>query len=111
MSEITPNAKGPARIQGAPATIEPTPIPASEVRPEDIGKLAIEYRDGQPVIVVGGGKYVPAGLTAIDAEGKVVAAYTAGSAATTPAPGTSRSLSLTDDVHLDGSVTMVVAYL
>ncbi|MFE6904098.1 hypothetical protein ACFVFJ_46130 [Streptomyces sp. NPDC057717] len=76
MSETTPNAKGPAKVQMSPAQManlglspspeatasEPTPIPADQVKPEDIATLSIEYRDGQPVVVASGGKYVPSEL-------------------------------------------------
>lgn len=77
MSETTPNAKGPAKAQMSPEMMaslgltptpeatspqEPTLIPATEVKPEDIGTLSIEYRDGQPVIVVRGGTVIPARL-------------------------------------------------
>ncbi|MFD9302236.1 M36 family metallopeptidase [Streptomyces sp. NPDC060048] len=84
MSETTPEANdhGPAPVQMSPGQAAklgltptpegttptaPTPIPADQVKPEDIGRLAIEYRDGQPVIVVSGGKYVPAGLRVVHA--------------------------------------------
>ncbi|MFF2960486.1 hypothetical protein ACFVT1_16580 [Streptomyces sp. NPDC057963] len=69
MPEYTPNAKGPAPFQGTPGAAEPALIPSTEVRPEDIGKLSIEYRDEQPVIVVSGGKYIPAHIPAIDKSG------------------------------------------
>ncbi|MFD4946685.1 hypothetical protein ACFWNT_30175 [Streptomyces sp. NPDC058409] len=69
MPEYTPNAKGPAPAQYKPAATEatgPVRVPLSEVKPEDIAPLAIEYRDGMPVIVVGSGTVLPAGLTAVD---------------------------------------------
>ncbi|MFB7860604.1 hypothetical protein [Streptomyces sp. NPDC056069] len=78
MPDATPNSKGPAPIQGTPQTTEPAPIPADQVKPEDIGTLSIEYRDGQPVIVVSGGKYIPAGLTVVDAGGHAVGLFSAG---------------------------------
>ncbi|MFE2273322.1 hypothetical protein ACFXB4_29315 [Streptomyces lavendulae] len=62
-------------------------VPASKVNPEDIGTLSIEYREGQPVIVVSGGKAVPAGLTVVDGSGSVVTAYTAGHASQVAARG------------------------
>ncbi|MGW2681403.1 hypothetical protein [Streptomyces sp. NPDC001436] len=34
----------------------------SEVNPEDVGTLSLRYADGQPVIVLSGGKYIPAKL-------------------------------------------------
>ncbi|MFD9304998.1 hypothetical protein ACFWCB_20450 [Streptomyces sp. NPDC060048] len=40
-------------------------IPAEQVKPEDIGTLSIEDRGGKPVIVVSGGKYVPAELSVV----------------------------------------------
>ncbi|MFF4104375.1 hypothetical protein [Streptomyces sp. NPDC001903] len=100
MSKTTPEANdhGPAPTQMSPEQaanlgLTPTPegavptelvlIPASEVKPEDIGTLSIEYREGQPVIVVSGGTVIPAGLTVADASGDAVAAYTAGPIETT----------------------------
>ncbi|MFE3900136.1 hypothetical protein ACFXPY_07120 [Streptomyces sp. NPDC059153] len=75
MPEYTPNAKGPAPAQYKPTAAEAAPTPVDQVKPEDIGKLAIEYRDGQPVIVVSGGKYIPETLTAVAASGSAVATY------------------------------------
>ncbi|MFD3788814.1 hypothetical protein [Streptomyces cyaneofuscatus] len=77
MSETTPNQKGPAPATYKPAATEPAPIPADQVKPEDIGTLSIEYRDGQPVIVVSGGKSIPAGLTIVDETDAPVGAYVA----------------------------------
>ncbi|MFF4389945.1 hypothetical protein ACFY0G_24680 [Streptomyces sp. NPDC001552] len=89
MPETTPNSKGPAKVQMSPeqmaslglnptpaatAPAEPALIPADQVKPEDIGTLAIEYRDGQPVIVVSGGKYVPSELPVVNSSGAVYAA-------------------------------------
>ncbi|GBQ03573.1 hypothetical protein SSP531S_50480 [Streptomyces spongiicola] len=78
MSETTPNAKGPAPVQYTPEATEPVLIPADQVKPEDIGTLSIEYRGGQPVVVVSGGRYVPARLTVADGAGNAVAAYSVG---------------------------------
>ncbi|MFB6561733.1 MULTISPECIES: hypothetical protein [unclassified Streptomyces] len=84
MSETTPNAKGPAKVQmspeqmanlGLPPSPEPTApagptlIPADQVKPEDIATLSIEYRDGRPVVVVSGGKYVPSELPVANSSG------------------------------------------
>ncbi|MFD7630514.1 hypothetical protein ACFV7Q_31600 [Streptomyces sp. NPDC059851] len=71
MSETTPqvNSKGPAQVQYTPPAAEPELIPADQVKPEDIGTLSIEYRDGQPVIVVSGGSVIPARLTVVNASG------------------------------------------
>ncbi|MFB7860603.1 hypothetical protein [Streptomyces sp. NPDC056069] len=82
MPETTPNSKGPAPAQMSPeqaASLGLTPalIPADQVKPEDIGTLSIEYRDGKPVLVISGGKYVPVGLTAVDGSGNAVDAHTA----------------------------------
>ncbi|MCX5427695.1 hypothetical protein OHU11_08400 [Streptomyces sp. NBC_00257] len=77
MSESTPNAKGPAPVQYTPEATEPTLIPADQVKPEDIGTLSIEYRDGWAVVVASGGTYIPAGLTVVDRIGNAVAVYTA----------------------------------
>ncbi|MFD9487791.1 multicopper oxidase domain-containing protein [Streptomyces sp. NPDC059991] len=89
MSETTPNSKGPAKAQMSPeqmaslgltpaseaaAPAEPTLVPASEVKPEDIGTLSIEYRDGKPVIVVSGGSYIPATLMIADESGNAARA-------------------------------------
>ncbi|WHM36992.1 Hsp70 family protein [Streptomyces sp. BPTC-684] len=52
-------------------------MPVTEVNPEDIGTLAIEYRDDQPVVVVSGGKYIPASLTVVDNSGEPRAMFTA----------------------------------
>ncbi|MFF4408128.1 hypothetical protein [Streptomyces sp. NPDC001404] len=41
-------------------------VPADQVKPEDVGTLSIEYRDGQPVIVVSGGKYIPADIPMVN---------------------------------------------
>ncbi|MFD8980483.1 hypothetical protein [Streptomyces sp. NPDC059564] len=78
MSETTPNDHGPAPVQLTPEVTEPVFIPADQVKPEDIGTLSIEYRDGQPVIVVSGGTAIPAELTVLDAADHAVAAYSAG---------------------------------
>ncbi|MFE6498117.1 hypothetical protein [Streptomyces sp. NPDC057748] len=79
MSESTPNSKGPAKVQMSPESThaEPALVPVSEVNPEDVGTLALEYRDGQPVITVSGGKFIPAGLKVVSEDGEVAAAYRA----------------------------------
>ncbi|MGW2818917.1 hypothetical protein [Streptomyces sp. NPDC001415] len=77
MSEITPEAKGPAPVRLEATAGEPVLVPASKVRPEDIGTLAIEYRDGVPVIVVSGGKFIPAEIAVVNQEGVAVARVTA----------------------------------
>ncbi|MFJ9110242.1 hypothetical protein [Streptomyces sp. NPDC102283] len=84
MSETTPNSKGPAKVQLTPEQLasfgqtstpeatafkEPRLVPADQVEPEDIGKLAIEYRDGRPVVVVSDGKYVPSELPVVNSSG------------------------------------------
>ncbi|GHD80108.1 hypothetical protein ACFQL8_36070 [Streptomyces goshikiensis] len=81
MSETPPNSKRPAPIQLTPETPQPALIPADQVKPEDIGTLSIEYRDGQPVIVVSGGTVIPAGLKVVGSSGTAVASYTAGAKA------------------------------
>lgn len=45
-----------------------------EVRHEDIGTLSIEYRDGQSVVVVSGGKYIPSELPVVNNSGVAYAA-------------------------------------
>ncbi|MFF2618108.1 hypothetical protein [Kitasatospora sp. NPDC058046] len=90
MPEDTPNSKGPAKVQMSPeqmanlgltptpaatAPTEPARVPADQVKPEDIGTLAIEYRDGQPVIVVRGGSVIPAALAVVDASGNPAARF------------------------------------
>ncbi|KUO14086.1 hypothetical protein [Streptomyces sp. DSM 15324] len=74
MTETTPNSKGPAPIQLTPEVAEP--VLSSEVRPEDIATLAIEYHDGQPIIVASGGKYVPVALPVVAAGNAVAASRT-----------------------------------
>ncbi|GAA1246468.1 hypothetical protein GCM10009665_41750 [Kitasatospora nipponensis] len=88
MSETTPNAKGPAKVQMSPEQMaglgsppspqatapEPTLIPADQVKPEDVATLSIEYRDGRPVVVVSGGKYVPSELPVVNGSGTAGAA-------------------------------------
>ncbi|MGY0460891.1 hypothetical protein ACW14Y_11610 [Kitasatospora sp. cg17-2] len=87
MSETMPNSKGPAERQLSPEQMaslgmtpvpeatEPTLIPADQVKPEDLAALAIEYRDGWPVIVVnGGGTVIPAELPVLGPDGAVVRA-------------------------------------
>ncbi|MEU0629603.1 hypothetical protein [Streptomyces sp. NPDC005989] len=74
------NSKGPAPAQYKPAATEatgPVRVPLSEVTPKDIAPLAIEYRDGKPVIVVGSGTVLPAGLTAVNRDGTTLAVYAA----------------------------------
>ncbi|MGW8666993.1 hypothetical protein [Streptomyces niveus] len=66
MSETTPNAKGPARFQGTPEAAGPAPIPADQVKPEEVAKLSIEYRDGRPVVVANGGQYIPSALPIVN---------------------------------------------
>ncbi|MER5257869.1 hypothetical protein [Streptomyces sp. NPDC002855] len=82
MSDTAPaNDHGPAQVQlspeqaaalgltpasaGTPAAPLRTVIPADQVKPEDIAKLAIEYREGQPVIVASGGKVIPTTLNVV----------------------------------------------
>ncbi|MER5907863.1 hypothetical protein ABT150_49000 [Streptomyces mirabilis] len=60
-----PEAKGPAKVT----------IPAAEVKPEDVGKLTLAYKDGQPVLTVRGGRFIPGGIPVLDESGKRVASY------------------------------------
>ncbi|MFD4926177.1 hypothetical protein ACFWNE_33375 [Streptomyces goshikiensis] len=103
-SEAAPTAKGPAPAQlptettdarmalegndenemgttavrsTSPETTEPVLIPADQVKPEDIGTLSLHHVDGVPVLVVSGGKAIPAGLTVVDGSGQPVATYAA----------------------------------
>ncbi|GHD80165.1 hypothetical protein ACFQL8_37390 [Streptomyces goshikiensis] len=82
MPEITPAAKGPVPVKLPTGTHEPAPTPASEVKPEDIAALSLEYRDGVPVLVAASGARIPAHIEVVDGEGNPAAAYTAGT--TTP---------------------------
>ncbi|ADI10906.1 multicopper oxidase type 2 [Streptomyces bingchenggensis BCW-1] len=92
MSETTPNSKGPAKTQMSPERLaslgltpapeaaapnEPALIPADQVKPEDVGTLSIEYRDGKPVIVVSGGTYIPATLMVVDGSDNAAGAHAA----------------------------------
>ncbi|KMO96054.1 hypothetical protein [Streptomyces roseus] len=74
MSETTPNSKGPAPVQLTPQATEPVLIPADQVDPEDRGTLAIEYREGVPVLVVRGGTFIPTRITVVHADRPPVAA-------------------------------------
>ncbi|WP_328622212.1 hypothetical protein [Streptomyces sp. NBC_00354] len=58
--------------------IDVTPVPASEVKPEDVGTLSLRYVDGVPQLVISGGRFAPAALTIVDPSGTPVATYTAG---------------------------------
>ncbi|MFE7268252.1 hypothetical protein ACFU9B_40660 [Streptomyces sp. NPDC057592] len=69
MPENMPNAKGPAPVRYTPEATGPALTPAGQVKPEDIGTLSIEYRDGQPVIVVSGGTAIPEKISVVDASG------------------------------------------
>ncbi|MEU0939430.1 hypothetical protein [Embleya sp. NPDC005971] len=103
--QAVPNSKGPVQEQMSPelaARLGLTP------KPEDVGTLSIEYRDGRPVIVVTGGKTVPVALPLLNADGIVVAAYRAAEA---PAASLDMLFDLGDDepvydwtqyVNLDG---------
>ncbi|AZQ74374.1 hypothetical protein EKH77_27005 [Streptomyces luteoverticillatus] len=44
----------------------PAFLPADQVNPEDLGALSLHYVDGQPVLVVSGGKYAPAVLPVVN---------------------------------------------
>ncbi|MFF4104359.1 hypothetical protein [Streptomyces sp. NPDC001903] len=71
MSDNTPNSKGPAPATLGTEATQPPLIPADQVKPEDVGTLAIEYRDGVPVIVVSGGPVIPAIVRVEDRSGNV----------------------------------------
>ncbi|CAN3983284.1 hypothetical protein [Kitasatospora purpeofusca] len=78
MSESTPNSKGPAQVQMPPEAVtpaEPALVPVSQVDPEDVATLALEYRDGRPVIVASNGKFIPAGLEVVTEDGETGVAY------------------------------------
>ncbi|WP_406507141.1 hypothetical protein [Streptomyces sp. NBC_00212] len=53
-------------------------IPATEIRPEDVGTLSVRYVDAVPVLTISGGAADPAALTVQDASGNPVGIYTAG---------------------------------
>ncbi|MFD0416806.1 hypothetical protein [Streptomyces sp. NPDC127108] len=59
MSEPTPQDKRPDAPQYTPDVTEPPVVPAGQVKPEAVATLAIEYRDGRPVIVATGGIFIP----------------------------------------------------
>ncbi|MFE7599188.1 hypothetical protein [Streptomyces sp. NPDC057494] len=48
-------------------------VPADQVKPEEIATLSIEYRNGQPVVVVSGGRYVPSDLPVVNSSGTAYA--------------------------------------
>ncbi|MFI6982646.1 hypothetical protein ACIBSV_29140 [Embleya sp. NPDC050154] len=80
--QAAPNSHGPVQEQMTPEmaarlglTPTPegaalTPIPADQVKPEDIGILSIEYQNGEPVVIVSGGKVVPTRLAVAGANGR-----------------------------------------
>ncbi|MFD9651741.1 hypothetical protein [Streptomyces mirabilis] len=75
---MTTNSKGPAPVRGPiGSAASGSTAAASTVRPEDVATLALEYRDGQPVIVVSGGTAIPAGIKMVDASGKPITVDTA----------------------------------
>ncbi|MFD7496410.1 hypothetical protein ACFV8T_29165 [Streptomyces sp. NPDC059832] len=95
MPENAPNAKGPAPIKLPPEqseakwvtvhaglkTAEVTDlelVPASDVKPEDVGTLSLRHVDGVPQLVISGGTYIPAELTVVDGASKPVARYSMG---------------------------------
>ncbi|KMO95689.1 hypothetical protein ACS04_22280 [Streptomyces roseus] len=96
MPEITPAAKGPAPVQLTASAPEPALTPASEVKPEDVAALSLEYRDGVPVLVAAAGTYIPAHIEVVDGEGNPAAAYTAG----TTTPTTTRLYHAIDGYYL-----------
>lgn len=71
------------------------PAQESEATPEGLAALALEYRDGSPVLVAGGGAYIPARIEVLNGEGNPTAAYTAG-----PATPTTRVSNAVDDWYL-----------
>lgn len=80
MSETTPNAKGPAQTQASPelaASLDLTPAPGQPSAEPDVATLALEYRDGQPVVVPSGGNAIPGALAVVGPDGSVVALYEA----------------------------------
>lgn len=62
-----------------------TTVPASEVKPEDVGTLSLRYVDGAPVLVITGGHLAPSAIPAVNESGDVVATFTAGPAVKTEA--------------------------
>ncbi|MFD3788816.1 hypothetical protein [Streptomyces cyaneofuscatus] len=80
------SAKSSAPVQVTSQTAEPTLIPATEVKPEDIGALSLRYVNGVAQLVVSGGTAIPAGLTVVDADGNDVAAYKAAGPVEVAAP-------------------------
>lgn len=77
--QAAPNDKGPAPVtigQTSSTELGLPLVPASEVKPEDVGKLVLTYpTDGQPSIVYEGGAFVPASLPVTNESGAVVATY------------------------------------
>ncbi|WP_031171406.1 hypothetical protein [Streptosporangium roseum] len=75
--EQKPNSKGPAKVQ-IPVPTDRNLIPASEVKPEDMGTLSLQYVDGVPRIVVSGGKVIPAQIQVVDSSQGPLGVYSAG---------------------------------
>ncbi|MEU3048821.1 hypothetical protein ABZ705_20320 [Streptomyces sp. NPDC006984] len=57
------------------STERPALIPVTEIKPEDVGTLALHYRDGVPALVSSGGTAFPATLQLVDGKGNVLASY------------------------------------
>lgn len=90
--QAVPDPKGPAPVRLTPEATAPVVVPASEVKPKDIGTLSIEYRDGRPVIVVSGGPFLPAHLPVVHDTLQTTARYTAAAADTVLDDGDANNL-------------------
>lgn len=70
--------------QAATETGELIVIAAQDVKPEDMGMLALHYRDGVAVLVAAGGSGFPATIQLVDSSGKPIANYVASGQAPKP---------------------------
>ncbi|MFE2864912.1 DUF1120 domain-containing protein [Embleya sp. NPDC059259] len=93
MSETAPNSKGPAKVQMTPeqaaslgltpapeatTPAEPTLIPVSEVKPEEVARLGLRLNVGEMQLEVHCGSFVPELIMVVDRSGNAVAEYTVG---------------------------------
>ncbi|MGW0251966.1 hypothetical protein ACWDYH_35590 [Nocardia goodfellowii] len=76
-------------------------IPATEVKPQDIGSLSVRYTDGVPELVLTSGNFAPQSIPITDGAGRLLATYTATAAPAADSSGlTARSGAYTGQVNM-----------